>query len=315
MFDRAWSQCPRLKRFALGTAVLAVLGCQAEPAIQTLNGAGSGPPNLIVILSDDLGYGDIGCFGSTKNRTPHLDRMAAEGVRFTSFYSTSGVCTPSRASLMTGCYPRRVSMYEDAAGDWVLFPVSRKGLNPDEITLAELLKKAGYATACVGKWHLGDQPPFLPTRQGFDRYFGIPYSNDMGASPGSKNPPLPLLRNETVIEAPVNLDTLTERFMGQLQAVRSGWWKLHLPLPVKQHGWHQAPYAESGKLYDLETDPGEKVDVFARHPEVVARLSRLADEARRDIGDDKVDGKNQRPAGWVETPKPLTLAEPIKVNQ
>ena len=133
-------------------------------------------------------------------------------MRFTSFYSTCGVCTPSRSSLMTGCYPRRVNMHEDAYGDWVLFPVSPKGLNPSESTIAEVLKKQGYSTACIGKWHLGDQPEFLPTRQGFDYYFGIPYSNDMGAKQRSKNPPLPLMRNEKVIEAPVEQKTLTQRY-------------------------------------------------------------------------------------------------------
>ena len=137
-------------------------------------------PNFIIIFVDDLGYADIGCFGSKKHRTPRIDRMAEEGTKFTDFYVTSGVCTPSRSSLMTGCYPRRVNMHQDARGGWVLFPRGAKGLNPDEITIAEVLKGAGYATAIVGKWHLGDQPEFLPIRQGFDSWFGIPYSNDMG---------------------------------------------------------------------------------------------------------------------------------------
>ncbi len=171
------------------------------------------PPNLILILADDLGYGDLGCFGSREHRTPHLDRMAQEGIRLTGFYSTSGVCTPSRASLMTGCYPRRVNMHEDAEQRWVLFPGSPKGLNPQEVTIAELLKKAGYATAAIGKWHLGDQPEFLPTKQGFDLYFGLPYSNDLGK--GNKNynfPPLPLLRGEKVIEVEPDQAQLTKRY-------------------------------------------------------------------------------------------------------
>jgi len=479
-------------------------------------------PNFVFILADDLGYGDVGCLGATKIRTPNIDRMAAEGTRFTSFCCTSGVCTPSRASLMTGCYPRRVSMHEDENGEWVLFPISRKGLNPSEITVASLLKRKGYATGCIGKWHLGDQPPFLPRRHGFDRYFGIPYSNDMGgslepgppaprapsgslepgppaprapsgslesgppaprasgASPGSPYPPLPLMRDDEVIEAPVDQDTLTERytreavrfiaghrdrpfflylphfvphtpihagarfrgrsaagkygdaveemdastgevlaalkangldertlviftsdnggvrkenngplngtkgstlegghrvpfiarwpgrvpagaacgelatmmdvlptfaalagleaprdraidgknilpllerpesartpydvfyyyFMGQLQAVRSGRWKLHLPLKRKRHGWHLEPYEEKGMLFDLEADAGETTNVISEHPDIVARLAALAEKAREDIGDDPRDGKNQRPAGWVETARPLTL--------
>jgi arylsulfatase A len=132
-------------------------------------------PNIVVINTDDLGYADIGPYGST-NRTPHLDRMAREGRLLTSHYGAP-VCTPSRAALMTGSYPKRALPIPH-----VLFPAAAIGLNPDEVTIAEVLKSAGYATACIGKWHLGDQPEFLPTRQGFDSYFGIPYSNDMGPS-------------------------------------------------------------------------------------------------------------------------------------
>jgi len=154
-----------------------------------MDGPAGRPPNFVVILCDNLGYGDVGCYGSTKHRTPHVDRLAAEGMRLTSFYATSGVCTPSRASLMTGCYPRRVNLHVDERGGQVLRPVSPKGLNPDEITVAEVLKACGYATECVGKWHLGDQPEFLPTRQGFDEYFGIPYSDDMvGTADGRRCP-------------------------------------------------------------------------------------------------------------------------------
>jgi arylsulfatase A-like enzyme len=170
-------------------------------------------PNVIIILADDMGYGDLACYGSEKNRTPNIDRMAAEGIRFTDFYVSSGFCTPSRASLLTGCYPRRVDMHVNArpfgmVGRQVLFGASHKGLNANEITLAEILKSKGYATSCIGKWHLGDQEPFLPTRQGFDEYFGIPYSNDMNYSWC----PLPLMRGEEVIEAPADQKTLTQRF-------------------------------------------------------------------------------------------------------
>jgi arylsulfatase A-like enzyme len=174
-------------------------------------------PNFVVIYCDDLGYGDIGPFGSAKHRTPNLDRMAAEGVRFTNFYVTSGVCTPSRSSLMTGSYPRRVNMHQDASNRWVLFPVAQKGLHPGEITVAEVLKQQGYATGIIGKWHLGDQRQFLPTRQGFDFYFGIPYSNDMYERKNGEPewPPLPLLRNETVIEAPVDQVTITRRYTSE----------------------------------------------------------------------------------------------------
>ena len=169
-------------------------------------------PNFIVIYCDNLGYGDIGCFGSTKHRTPHIDRMATEGLKLTSFYVSSGVCTPSRASLMTGCYPRRVNMHESGRGGSVLRPVGLRGLHPNEITIAEVLRGQGYATTCIGKWHLGDQPQFLPTRQGFDSYFGIPYSDDMTKRPKQPWPLLPLLRNEKVVEAPADRSTLTRRY-------------------------------------------------------------------------------------------------------
>lgn len=129
-------------------------------------------PNVIIVFIDDFGYGDLGCYGSTKHRTPHIDQMAKEGIRLTDFYVGSSVSTPSRSALLTGCYPRRVSMHVNAdptplmsKGRQVLFPASHKGLNPGEITIAELMKEQGYATACIGKWHLGDQLPFLPTRQ------------------------------------------------------------------------------------------------------------------------------------------------------
>ncbi len=152
------------------------------------------PPNVVVIFIDDLGYGDIGPFGATKQRTPHLDRMAKEGMKLTSFYATP-VCSVSRAQMMTGCYGARVSV------PGVYFPGQSVGLNPSEVTVAERLKEKGYATQMVGKWHLGDQPEFLPTRQGFDHYLGIPYSNDMlKKSAETKVPVVPLLRDEKVVE-------------------------------------------------------------------------------------------------------------------
>ncbi len=183
---------------ALLPAFLFLLGAAAEER-----------PNVILINVDDLGYADVGPFGSTLHRTPHLDRMAREGRKLTSFYAAP-VCSPSRASLMTGCYPKRVLSIPH-----VLFPAGASGLAPAETTVAEILKEKGYATAIVGKWHLGDQPEFLPTRQGFDEFFGLPYSNDMGpAADGVKSdfgkplpqpkgkgqPPLPLLRGEAVLQ-------------------------------------------------------------------------------------------------------------------
>ncbi len=173
--------------------------------------AAAAAPNYVLIFCDDLGYGDLGCYGSTKNRTPRIDAMAKEGMRFTSFLSSSPVCTPSRASLLAGCYARRVGMHEDFTGHWVLIPRSRRGMRADELTLPEMLKSKGYATACIGKWHLGDQPPHLPTAHGFDEYYGIPYSNDM-ASARRGDPPLPLIQDTKVIEAPANQATLTKRY-------------------------------------------------------------------------------------------------------
>ncbi len=189
--------------------------CLTFASISGLNAVEEKPdqkkPNFIIIFCDNLGYGDIEPFGSTINRTPNLNRMAREGRKFTHFCVTAGVCTPSRSSIMTGCYSQRVGMHDNPRDGWVLRPVSPYGLHPDEITIAEVLKEQGYATGIVGKWHLGDQPEFLPTRQGFDWFFGIPYSDNMvgGKRPGW--PALPLMENETVIEAPVDRDPLTKR--------------------------------------------------------------------------------------------------------
>lgn len=470
---------------ALGLALAACVNLGAEAARPTAQP----PPNFIIILCDNLGYGDIGPFGSKLHRTPHLDRMAAEGTRFTDFYVTSGVCTPSRASLLTGCYARRVNLHASETGGAVLQPMSKKGLHPDELTIAEVLKQAGYATACIGKWHVGDQTPFLPTRQGFDYYYGIPYSDDMTGPPEHPRwPPLPLMRNETVVEAPADRATLTRRYteetirfvaaqkdrpffvylahampgstqapfaseafrgksangpwgdsveeldwstgeilaalkrlgldettlvvwtsdngapqrkppqgsnrplagwgyttaeggmrvpcimrwpgtipagatcrelcstidllptlarlagtseprdrlldgrdigplmrgepgarspheafyfyhVEQLQAVRSGRWKLYLPLAARQIDRRGRSREAPARLYDLHADPGETTNLADQHFEVVERLLALAEKAREDLGDAGRPGKNQRQAGWVERPKPQTLPE------
>ncbi len=159
-------------------------------------------PNMVVIFADDLGYGDLGCFGHPTIRTPNLDRMAIEGMKLTQFYSAASVCTPSRAALLTGRLPIRNGMCSDKRR--VLFPDSASGLPESEVTIAGALKTKGYATCCIGKWHLGHLPQYLPTRRGFDHYFGIPYSNDMK--------PSPLMRNEETIEEPVDQTTLTRRY-------------------------------------------------------------------------------------------------------
>ena len=481
---------------ALAAAALA-MRCDSSAQHKEANGPTPGrsvmpnlPPNFIVIFCDNLGYGDVGCFGSELHRTPAVDRMAQEGMRFTDFYVTSGVCTPSRASLMTGCYPRRVNMHISDTGTSVLQPVARKGLHPDEITIAEVLKTRGYATAIIGKWHLGDQPQFLPTRQGFDYYLGIPYSDDMTAREGMPWPPLPLMQNEQVVEAPVDRNLLTKRYTeqsiefitasrdrpfflylphampgstnapfaseafrgksrngpwgdsveeidwstgeimaalerlglddrtlvlwtsdngaprrdppqgsnkplagwgystdeggmrvpcvvrwpgsipagtvcrelattmdllptfarlagaeppsdhiidgkdiwalmsgeagatspheaffyyhtDQLQAVRSGKWKLYLPLESKRAQRRADATPGPARLYDLVADVSEEKNVVADHPDVVERLMAHAERAREDLGDMRREGKNQRPAGWENNPTPRTLPSAV----
>jgi len=458
----------------------------ANPNNKTINSSITTRPNFIIILCDNLGYGDVGCFGSSLHRTPNIDRLAVEGMLFTDFYATSGVCTPSRASLMTGCYPRRINMHIGENGQPVLKPVSKKGLNPKETTIAEILKSKGYATACIGKWHLGDQLSFLPTRQGFDYYFGIPYSDDMTAQPNRNWPPLPLMENEKVIHAPANRNVLTKLYtekavefikanknkpfflylphampgstrspfasetfrgksrngpwgdsveeidfstgriiaalkhlglenntlvvwtsdngaprrnplqgsnlplagwgyttaeggqrvpcvmwwpskipagttcselcttmdllptfaklagtsspqdriidghdiwplasgrhnakspykafyyyyMEQLQAIRSGKWKLYLPLKAKLHILRRQTKPSSAELYDLTEDIGETRNLVAEYPDIVKHLLAIAKKARDDLGDMGRPGKNQRPAAFVDKPTPRLL--------
>jgi len=170
-------------------------------------------PNIILINCDDLGYGDLGSYGSKRNDTPHIDALARGGVCLNEYYTGSPVCSASRASLMTGCYPPRVGFGKRP----VLFPACEEGLNPDETCIARVFQRAGYATQAIGKWHCGDQPEFLPTNHGFDHYFGIPFSNDMGRqirNDGSmlERSPLPLLRDETVIQQQPDQRGITERY-------------------------------------------------------------------------------------------------------
>ena len=189
--------------------------------------AADAKPNFIIVFTDDQGYGDLGSFGSKTIKTPHLDRLAEEGRKFTNFLVASPVCTPSRAALLTGSYPKRVGMHQH-----VLFPASTKGLNPEEHTIADHLKQQGYATAAFGKWHLGHHPETLPRQNGFDTYYGIPYSNDMN-HPENKGKPkggwegmdilwkdpestltkwkTPLIEDEEIVELPVDQRTITRR--------------------------------------------------------------------------------------------------------
>ena len=198
-----------------------------------LPGAPAAPPNVVIVLADDLGYGDLGVYGHPTVRTPRIDRMAAEGQRWTSFYVGESVCTPSRAALLTGRLAVRSGLSPSDEGRRVFFPDSAGGLPLSEVTIAELLKTRGYATAAIGKWHLGHLPQFLPMSQGFDEYFGIPYSNDMEMTPvpgatmiGGEDPSkrarimdprieywnVPLMRGAAVVEQPADQRTITRRY-------------------------------------------------------------------------------------------------------
>lgn len=236
-------------------------------------------PNVIVIFIDDIGYGDVGFNGATIPQTPNLDRMATEGMKFTDFYVGCAVCSGSRTALLTGCHYQRLSM------NAVLFPNSKRGLHPDEVTLADMLSDTGYDTACVGKWHLGHLPPCLPTYQGFDSYWGIPYSNDMWIDPANvlakdivirdgltlsdlkaghraKNV-VPILRNEEVIEYPADQTTITRRYTQQairfINEKREAPFFLYLP-----HTMVHLPLAVSAAFdnpdNDLITNAIEEVD-------------------------------------------------------
>ncbi len=158
------------------------------------------PPNIVLIVADDLGYGDLGCYGS-QIQTPNLNLMASQGVQFRNFNSVNPVCSPSRASILTGRYGVRCGV------PTVFWPTDTGGLSTTEVTIAQMLKPAGYSTMCVGKWHLGILPQFLPTTRGFDEYYGIPYSNDMA--------PSILMHNTDIIESPVDLTTITNRYTQQ----------------------------------------------------------------------------------------------------
>lgn len=191
------------------TAVFLIVSLQGVEAV-----AGPSPPNLVVIMADDLGYADLGCYGSTVHRTPHIDRLAREGVRFTDFYVTTSVCTPTRAALLTGRFPRRCN------SPGVLWPTTLdKSLPAEEITLAEILQENGYATHLSGKWHLGHgRSEHLPTGHGFDSWYGMPYPNDMAPEhpqTGYRNeiwPEMPMMENDRVVERPIDVNRLTQQY-------------------------------------------------------------------------------------------------------
>ncbi|MBL8229500.1 MAG: sulfatase [Bryobacterales bacterium] len=209
--------------------------------------AQSRKPNFIVILADDLGFGDLACYGHPRHETPHLDRMAREGVKFTHFYTPMPFCAPTRATLMTGRYPFRYGMTRNPAPDSGL---NDFGLPAGEVTIAEALKPAGYATSCIGKWHLGHTPRFLPRTQGFDEYYGILYSNDMR--------PVQIVENERVAEYPAIQATLTRRYteraLNFMERNRSKPFFLYLP-----HAMPHKPLAASEDFYK----PGTNTDLYA----------------------------------------------------
>ena len=243
-------------------------------------------PNVVLINCDDLGYGDLGCYGSPAHDTPRIDRLAAEGARLTSFYMAAPVCTPSRGAMLTGSYPARIG-FDDFGGLHVLFPGMRYGLNPDEHTIASVLRDAGYATEIVGKWHCGDQPEFLPTNHGFDRWFGLPYSNDMGIQAGDQiedhaealkaagftpppvlpYPPLPLMNGDEVVETQPDQTMLTRRYVERsVEFMRENadqpfflyfaHMHVHLPLYVEETfhaGSRNGPYGAAVHAIDWAT--------------------------------------------------------------
>jgi arylsulfatase A len=259
---------------------------------------GADKPNFIVILTDDQGYQDLGCFGSPNIKTPNIDRMASQGMRFTDFYSAAATCTPSRAALLTGCYPERVGNLA------VLFPEAGldrryRGLNPKETTIAEMLKAEGYATACIGKWHLGHRAEFLPTNQGFDSYLGIPYSNDMYPArsmkyaadclwregvtpqklkeifagpeamvwpfrPAEMKDKVPLMRDLECIEFPADQSTLTKRYTEEaLKFITSNRDKpffLYLPHTMPHTPLYASPEFEGRSDAGLYGDCVEEID-------------------------------------------------------
>src|SRR5688572_19511916 len=218
-------------------------------AAGALAAQGERPVNVVLIYADDLGYGDLGCYGSSI-RTPHLDGMARDGVRFTNFYSANPVCSPSRASLLTGRYPTRVNVPR------VFFPYDNEGLPANETTIAAMLKPKGYRTMCIGKWHLGHKPDYLPMKRGFDAYFGIPYSNDM-------KPPV-LLRNEETVEAEATQPLLTKRYAEEavkfINSAAKGPFFLYMPHTMPHIPLHASEKFRGKSPHGLYGDVIEELD-------------------------------------------------------
>jgi uncharacterized sulfatase len=211
-------------------------------------------PNVVILLADDLGYGDLSSYGNPTIRTPNLDEMAHEGIRLTSFYAQP-VCTPSRSALLTGRFPVRTGTTK------VFFPKDTIGLPPSEVTIAEALKARGYRTMAIGKWHLGHHPQFLPTNQGFDHFFGLPYSNDMDRG---GNPPIPIMRDTTIVEQPAVQTTLTKRYTEEalrfIRESRGGPFLLYLAYTMPHLPIHTSDEFRGHSRAGLYGDVVEEID-------------------------------------------------------
>lgn len=274
---------PRCDRVAgmNGTIILGLLGSlfapiPTSPTTHSPPMVRDRPPNVVIFFTDDQGFGDLSCFGHPTIHTPNVDRMAAEGVKLTQFYVASPVCSPSRAALLTGCYPKRVGMHEH-----VIFPAYAHGLHPDETTIADVLSGAGYATGCFGKWHLGHRPGLLPTSQGFDTFFGIPYSNDMSQfhrpEGNGYRHSLPLLRDEAVIEWEPDQRLLTRRCTEEavafIDAHADGPFFVyvphampHIPIYASEEFAGRSPRGTYGDVIEeIDWSVGEVLDALDRH--------------------------------------------------
>ena len=275
---------------------IAILACAALFVSPGGTRAQDAKPNIILIFADDLGYADVGCFGAKGYKTPHLDQMAKEGTRFTSFYTGCSVCSGSRAALMTGRHYQRVGVVP------VMFPGTKVGLNPNEITIARLLQKLGYSTGIIGKWHLGHLPTYLPMRHGFQSYYGIPYSNDMAIDPVNAkfakdvlfregkteekvrnekaiNGKAPLMRGDEVIEYPVDQSTLTKRYTDEARRFI----KDHKDKPFFISMPHTMPHVP---LYASEAYKGRTKSVFG---DVMEELDWSVGEVLKAVKDSGID--------------------------
>jgi len=250
-------------------------------------------PNILLINIDDLGYADLSCYGSKSIKTPHIDQLAKEGRKFTDFMNASPICTPSRSALLTGCYPKRIGMEKR-----VIFPKDTRGLNPKEETFAELVKKVGYQTSCIGKWHVGHEPELLPTNQGFDYYYGIPYSNDMNQRDSEKKKPgrsleaqarewadpettltswdTPLLEGTKIIEKPVDQRTITRRYTDQAIAQINKSMEDQKPFLIYlAHSMPHLPLYVPQELWEKDFDQAYRITVEHIDSEVGRIISKI----------------------------------------